>query len=142
MIPDRLLDMITQCENRLDELTDIERGFIMGDPKDPRKASLRTWHFLSVKQKAWLERIYKTRLLKQEVHGHKERLDYGAITATRSVTEGYTISIADFPVGQGVPRKEAAVITSWLKDALKEIQDIPIEEIHKYERDNKDDAPF
>ena len=131
MIDDKYMEIIEQCENRLDELSDWERGFISGDPDDSKKPPLRERTFLSMGQKQILDRIVVERFEGGKWNNRKVQIEYGKVNADKT-TEGWVVTIAGHSVGQGVTRKEAVIITAWVHSALAGIFGIPKDEISEY----------
>jgi hypothetical protein len=127
-IDQKYLDIIEQCENRSDELTDWERGFVMGEPGNAKRPPLKARPYLSMKQKEILDRIVVERFEGGKWDHKKIRVQYGVINAART-EDGWKITIADYPVGFGVTRKEATILTAWLDSALSAIFAIPPEEL-------------
>ncbi len=127
-IDDKYMNIIDQSENRLDDLSDWEVKFIMGEPGKKNKPPLRTRPYLSLGQKQILERIVVERFEGKKWDNNKIRVDYGVVKAERS-DEGWKIMLEGYPVGFGVTRKEAVVVTAWLNSALAGILGIPPKEL-------------
>lgn len=134
MIDAKYMRIIEQCEQRIDELDGVEKGFVLGDP-DSKYASgkepLRNRQYLSTAQKGWLDKIVVTRFEGGKWDKNKINLDYGDISAEQT-SEGWVIQIAGHGIGEGMSRKEAPVVTSWLDKALKELLCLPKEAFENY----------
>jgi len=130
-IDQRFVDIIEQCEARLDELNDWERKFILGDEKKGG-GPLKNRGYLSYKQQEILERIECEKLLGKKWSRRGVQLQYGAINASQS-NAGWIVTVANYPVGEGVTKKEAGIITHWLHRALAGILSVPPSDLSDYQ---------
>ena len=131
MIEQRYEEIIAQCKARISDLSEWEQGFLLGDPTSPNKKpplDARTW--LSDGQKKILDRIVCERF-NGEKFEKKTILTYGDITSSQT-DNGWITTIAKYPIGKGVTKKEAEIINGWLSTALAGILSLPKEVLEDY----------
>lgn len=128
-LSERYAEIVEQCEARIDELNEWEQSFILGDGK--KSSPLRTRDYLSKRQKEILERIECERLLGQKWNRQGVQLQHGAINAEKS-DKGWLITVANYPVGEGITKKEAGIVTYWLHGALAGILSVPKSDVQDY----------
>jgi hypothetical protein len=131
MIEEKYKNIIDQCEKRIDELNDWEKGFILGEEDNPKKPPLNTRTYLSTAQKNILDRIVVQRFEGGKWDKNNIQMEYGDVGADRT-NEGWVVHIAGYPIGLGMVRKEVPIITAWLHSALPALLQIPHEALKNY----------
>ena len=130
MIEQRYEEIIEQCKARINDLSEWEQVFVLGDPANAKKPGITTRTWLSDGQKKILDRIVTERFeggkfTKQTI------LKHGDIDS-RSTDNGWITIIKNYPIGKGVTKKEAELINSWLSTALTGILSLPKEVLEDY----------
>ena len=130
-IDPRYLNIIDQCEKRIDELNPWETTFILGEEGNPKKRSIRERGYLSHKQKQKLDGIVAQRFENRKHDKNDVIMKFGDVNAERT-DEGWVITIKGRQIGKGMCRAEAPIITSWLHGALANIIQLEADVFEKY----------
>jgi len=126
---------IAEIIRHKNQLSQRERDFIFGAPGETRPP-VKDRYTLSMRQKAWLRKIYKKavpngRLKLDELEQQKGPVKLEATDSGTSVT------VNGMKVGENVAKREADVIGTWLCTALNDI-----EKALKKKRSKGEDPPF